>query len=310
MTPLLVLSGITLLVLPGLRILPVGDVPPAEWARLAAGSVRAGLLALQTGLVLGAAPTVLRSIGFEDVADVCHRIAGPVMPAGSSAGWASAAAAVAFTWRSRVARRRVAAAHAAAHVEAWLGRHRRDDDVDVVVLPAEVPAAYAVPGPPPQVVLTTGLCDALSEDEVAAVVRHERSHLRHRHDHHLTVASVADDAVGWLPGVRRSTAAVRLAVERWADEDAAAGSGRSVVREALLKATAMSLGPTPAFSAVGTVTARLSALERPAPTGATLARAAVATPIASLVLTVALVAVGWIAFTHHGVFGAIGYCPV
>ena len=311
MTAVLVVAGIALLLLPGLRAFPVAELPPSEWTRVASASLRCGLLSLRVGLVLGAVPTLLRATGVQELASVCHRMFGPVVPGGSAAGWASAVGSLILAWRSVAVRRRVAAAQRAARVDGWLGTHSHEGGVDVVVLPTHDPVAYAVPGRPPQIVVTDGLVGALSGEELAAVLRHERSHVVHGHDHHLVLAASVDAAVGWLPGVRRSTAALRLALERWADEDAAAvgEASRPVLREALLKTTARMLDPLPAFASACTVVDRLAALERPAPRGAGRARALVVAPVASLSIGVTMSRVGWTLFTHHGLLGAIGYCP-
>src|SRR3546814_3183341 len=60
----------------------------------------------------------------------------------------------------------------------------------------------------------------------ALVMDHERAHLRARHGRALLVAALADGAFGWSTGVLRSTTALRLAVERAADETAAGGDPR------------------------------------------------------------------------------------
>ena len=311
MTAILVVAGVGLLLLPGLRTFPFSELPPSEWTRVASASLRCGLLSLRVGLILGAVPTILRASGVQDLASVCHRMFGPVVPGGSVAGWASAVATVVLAWRSFAARRRVAAAQRAARVDSWLGTHAAAGGVDVVTLPTKNTIAYAVSGRPPQIVLTDGLVEVLSADELAAVVRHERSHLVHGHEHLLALAVTVDATVGWLPGVRRSTAALRLAVERWADEDAAAAgeASRPALHRALLKTTARMLDAVPAFAAACTVVDRLAALERPAPRAAGRARALVVAPVASLSIGVTLSLVGWTLFTHHGLLGAVGYCP-
>lgn len=311
MTAGLVAAAIALLLVPGLRVFPVAELAPSEWTRVAAASLRCGLFSLRLGLVLGAVPTLLRATGLQDLASVCHRMFGPVVPGGSAAGWASAVGSLLLGWQSIAVRRRVAAAQRAARVEDWLGTHADHGGVDVVTLPADDAVAYAVPGRPPQIVVTDGLVGALSKDELAAVLRHERSHVIHGHDQHLALAASVDAAVGWLPGVRRSTAALRLGVERWADEDAAAvgETSRPVLHRALLKTTARMLGPLPAFASACTVVDRLAALERPAPRGAGRARALVVAPVASLSIGVTMSLLGWTLFTHHGLLGVIGYCP-
>jgi hypothetical protein len=311
MTALLVVAGIGLILLPGLRAFPFAELPPSEWTRVASASMRCGLLSLRVGLVLGAVPTILRASGVQDLASVCHRMLGPVVPGGAVAGWASAAATVVLGWRSFAARRRAAAAQQAARVDSWLGTHAVAGGVDVVTLPTQRTIAYAVSGYPPQIVLTDGLVEVLTADELDAVVRHERSHLVHGHEQLLALAAAADATVGWLPGVRRSTAALRLAVERWADEDAAAAgeASRPALHRALLKTTARMLDAVPAFATACTVVDRLAALEQPAPRAAGRARALAVAPVASLSIGVTLSLVVWTLFTHHGLLGAVGYCP-
>jgi hypothetical protein len=46
---------------------------------------------------------------------------------------------------------------------------------------------------------------------------------------------LVDHAFAWFPLARRSTAALRLALERWGDEAAAAAADRGVLRGALSK---------------------------------------------------------------------------
>jgi hypothetical protein len=96
------------------------------------------------------------------------------------------------------------------------------------------------------------------------VLAHERSHLRHRHDVHLVVAAVAT-AVN--PLVEPLARALGYALERWADEDAAAASGRAPVAHAVAAVALASPGPGAPVLGVGgaVVPRRVSALlESPA----------------------------------------------
>lgn len=126
--------------------------------------------------------------------------------------------------------------------------------------------AYATPGSPSQVVVSRGLARVLGADELDAVVRHELAHLRNRHHRDPALAAVVDAALGWVSGLRASTAAARLGIERSAEEEAAERPGaREATRRALLKATETMLAPVPAFTAVLTLLARLDALATPPP---------------------------------------------
>ncbi|WP_019926042.1 M56 family metallopeptidase [Nocardia sp. BMG111209] len=104
----------------------------------------------------------------------------------------------------------------------------------VVVLDDPNPEAYAIPGSPGRIVVTTGMLAALDESERRALLAHERAHLTGRH--HLFVAA-ADLAAAANPLLRPLAAGVRYTTERWADESAATGIGdRRVVARAIGKA--------------------------------------------------------------------------
>ncbi|GAA0558073.1 hypothetical protein GCM10010172_46380 [Paractinoplanes ferrugineus] len=141
----------------------------------------------------------------------------------------------------------------------------------VVVADWDEPLAVAVPGRPGQVLMTTGMVRVLDADERRAVLAHERAHLAHRH--HLAVL-LTSAAASVNPLLRPARDAVSFLVERWADEEAAAGLGnrdlvaRAVARAAL--ATADFRTPAPALGVHGgVIVRRVKALHRPAPTTAT-----------------------------------------
>jgi predicted Zn-dependent protease len=117
-----------------------------------------------------------------------------------------------------------------------MGQHGRLEGHDLVVLPSRRLLAFTVSDQPGQVVVTDGLIDALDDDELAALLWHEAAHPRRHHRRHLLLAGMIDRSLGMLPPVRHSTAALRCALERWADEEAAASEvGRASVRSALLR---------------------------------------------------------------------------
>ncbi|NKY99081.1 M56 family metallopeptidase [Nocardiopsis alborubida] len=98
------------------------------------------------------------------------------------------------------------------------------------------PVAVAVPGRRGGVLLSKGMMRMLSRQELQVVFRHEHSHLRHRH-HVYTVLGAFSAAI--FPPLNSLHRSLRLAVERWADEDAAAATGdrelvaRTIARVAL-----------------------------------------------------------------------------
>lgn len=100
---------------------------------------------------------------------------------------------------------------------------------DVAVVDDHAPDAYAVPGLPGRIVVSSGMLAALDLREKRALFAHERSHLDRRH--HLFVG-LTDLAAAANPLLRPLAGAVRYTTERWADEDAAAvvGDRRLVAR--------------------------------------------------------------------------------
>jgi Zn-dependent protease with chaperone function len=95
------------------------------------------------------------------------------------------------------------------------------------------PYAVTVPGRGGRIVISTGLVDLISDDELDAVIAHERTHARHRHDRYLLIARTI--AAG-LPFIRPITTRLQYSLERWADEVAARSCGdRRLVATALAK---------------------------------------------------------------------------
>jgi Zn-dependent protease with chaperone function len=126
--------------------------------------------------------------------------------------------------------------------------------------------AYAVPGRPGRIVVSTGLLRSLDSGQRRAVLAHERAHLNHRHHLHQTVAHLAAAA---NPLLRRLPAAVALSTERWADEDAAATCRRDTVADALAHAAVgarlLAASAVVLAAAVTDVADRVVALRAPAP---------------------------------------------
>jgi Zn-dependent protease with chaperone function len=101
-------------------------------------------------------------------------------------------------------------------------------------VPDDIPGAYALPGFTGRIVVSTAMLHALPADERAVLLAHEAAHLTHRHHAYLLTAELAAAA---NPLVRPSLGAVRRAVERWADEAAAAEVGdRDLAARALARA--------------------------------------------------------------------------
>ncbi|MCH5670390.1 M56 family metallopeptidase [Streptomyces gilvus] len=148
---------------------------------------------------------------------------------------------------------------------------------DLWVREDERPDAYALPGRPGRIVVTTGMLRALSAREREVLFAHERAHLTGRH--HLFLAAT-EFAVALHPALRGLRAPLSYALERWADESAARVTGdrtltaRAVGRAAL---AARAATPRPRLSltaTAGPVPRRVSALlSAPKPAARALPRA-------------------------------------
>lgn len=137
----------------------------------------------------------------------------------------------------------------------------------LVVVPDPVPGAFAVPGRPGHIVVTTGMRDLLSPEQFEALLAHEHAHLAGRHHRLIQIsqlAAAAHPALWWV------TRHVDYLVERAADEHAAReiGCRRTVahaIGTAALAVTAAPRGPgLHAAAPGGVVPRRVARLLRPA----------------------------------------------
>jgi Zn-dependent protease with chaperone function len=105
-------------------------------------------------------------------------------------------------------------------------RHRQlvdllaEDRDGVHVLEHEALTAYCLPGLRSRVVVSSGAFDSLTGDELAAVLAHERAHLRARHDLVLEAFTVLHQAFPAVVTSRHALDEVRLLVEVLADRAA------------------------------------------------------------------------------------------
>ncbi|MGW2649832.1 M56 family metallopeptidase [Streptomyces sp. NPDC001393] len=142
---------------------------------------------------------------------------------------------------------------------------------DLVVIEADRPDAYALPGRSRRVVVTSAMLRALPADEQAVLLAHERAHLLHRH--HL-YAAIAETAAACNPLLRPVRDLIAFHIERWADEEAARTTGsrllaaRSLARAALAIADATRAREPQGVLAYlrHKVTARVGALQAERPT--------------------------------------------
>jgi Zn-dependent protease with chaperone function len=147
-----------------------------------------------------------------------------------------------------------------------LARSLSSTGSELVVIDDAGHQAYAVPGRPGRIVMSSGLLRALTAHQRRAVLAHERAHLRqHHHLHH----AAADLAVAAAPITLRLRSALALATERWADETAGKVCSRSAVAGALTLAAhtaprSHGVGDPILAVADTEVAARIDALSHPA----------------------------------------------
>ena len=163
-------------------------------------------------------------------------------------------------------------------------------DTDVRVLAHPTPTAYCLPGLRSRVVLTEGTLRALPEDELGAVLAHERAHLRERHDLVLEFFTVLHQSAPPRLQAPEALREVRLLVEVLADRAARRVAGPVPLARALV-ALAGATHPEPALAASadpGATRARMALLaeDEPAPWLAALvyafSAAALVAPLALL----------------------------
>src|SRR5690606_14092296 len=105
-----------------------------------------------------------------------------------------------------------------------------------VVLDDQAPVAYCLPrGVGSVTVLSRGLFDALDEDELAAVIAHERAHVEQRHEVLLVAFKAWRSALPWFPIAARAESEVEALVEMLADDHARRTQPDEVLARAILQ---------------------------------------------------------------------------
>lgn len=121
------------------------------------------------------------------------------------------------------------------HPELRPGAERSERGEQLVVLESAKPRAWALPGPIPRMVVTTGALQRLSDRELQALLAHERGHVRSRH-HWLL--SAAEALTAGFPAVQlfvQFRDQVGQLVELAADDSAARRHGRLATAIALVE---------------------------------------------------------------------------
>jgi Zn-dependent protease with chaperone function len=153
-------------------------------------------------------------------------------------------------------------------------------------------AAYCLPGLRSAIVISAGTLDLLDAAELAAVLAHERAHLRERHDLVLLPFLALLRAFRWAGIARQAYGAVGLLVEMHADDRALRQRPARELATALLRVGAAGGGRIPSGAlAVASraeeceVAARVVRLLRPAP-GLSNAAVAVVIAVSAAIVTI------------------------
>ncbi|MCG5215923.1 M56 family metallopeptidase, partial [Streptosporangium soli] len=155
------------------------------------------------------------------------------------------------------------------HAEALalLGRH--DGRLGALVVDYEERMAYCLPGRNGQTVITTGALRSLAAEQVAAVLAHERAHLRGRHHLVLAGAETLTRAFPRVPLFERARTEIARLIELLADDVAARRHPRIHLAAALVS---LATGRVPAFALGAGGATALTRVRRMLNPGAPLAR--------------------------------------
>jgi len=166
------------------------------------------------------------------------------------------------------------------------------------ILDVAQPLAYCLPGVRSRVVVSEGALNALGDNEMAAILSHERAHLRARHDLVLEMFTAVHAAFPRFVRSGNALDAVRLLIEMLADDAAVRTAGPTPLARALV-ACASGRTPSGALAAGGPTTVlRLRRLGGRPNSRAVAATAYLAAAAVLAVPTLAL-AVPWLTELHR-----------
>ncbi len=166
------------------------------------------------------------------------------------------------------------------------------------ILNVQQPLAYCLPGVRSRVVVSEGTLTALSDNEIAAILTHERAHLRARHDLVLEMFTAVHAAFPRFVRSANALDAVKLLIELLADDAAVRAAGPTPLARALV---ACASGPTPAgaLAAGGPTTVLRVRRLGGRPNSLALGLAAYTAAAAVLVLPAVALAVPWLTELHR-----------
>jgi Zn-dependent protease with chaperone function len=166
------------------------------------------------------------------------------------------------------------------------------------ILDVAQPLAYCLPGVRSRVVVSEGALNALADNEIAAILSHERAHLRARHDLVLEMFTAVHAAFPRFVRSANALDAVRLLIELLADDAAVRAAGPTPLARALV-ACASGRTPSGALAAGGPTTVLRVRRLGGRPNSRALAATAYLAAAAVLVVPTVALAVPWLTELHR-----------
>ena len=143
-------------------------VHPRDWTRWSFAALIVGALAAEAALILFSLPTVLRALGAHALVAACARMTGSLMPGGPVVGWSALSVAtlgpLAVAVELLQARR---SQHTLSVCVAGVATEQIGDR-SVVVIPIGDVLAFTVAGPRPVIVVSWGMKEVMSADQLQA----------------------------------------------------------------------------------------------------------------------------------------------
>ena len=166
------------------------------------------------------------------------------------------------------------------------------------ILDVKQPLAYCLPGVRSRVVVSEGTLKSLADNEIDAILTHERAHLRARHDLVLEMFTAVHAAFPRFVRSGNALDAVRLLIEMLADDAAVRAAGATPLARALV-ACAAGRTPSGALAAGGPTTLLRVRRLGGAPNSRALAATAYLAAAAVLVVPTLALAVPWLTELHR-----------
>ncbi len=161
------------------------------------------------------------------------------------------------------------------------------DRPGTLVLNHQAPVAYCLPGGSRSVtVLSDGLLELLSPDELRAVLLHEQTHLAQRHHLLLWAFAAWRSALPWLPTSKLAQESVSSLIEIMADDVAL----RSVDKPTLVTAIALVASGSDQLPADAIIAGQAAQIDTPTTTSARLSKLLGTAPALSLFAKLCVVA--------------------